>query len=86
MSDQISAHLKLVQDQGAPRGDGFNPLGPRQHRWMMDRRYPIQIRVLGWAIWRSSGCCFCSLLGSMKPRTGSPASTLAAACTVSVFF
>lgn len=48
-----SQYLDLVREQGAPKWDGFNPIAPRSHRWMMDADQPDKIRVFGWALWRT---------------------------------
>lgn len=52
----MSAHfenLKLVREQGAPEHDGYNPIAPRSHRWMMDAGELEETRIFGWVLWRT---------------------------------
>lgn len=53
MSSKELSHLDLVQAQGAARHEGYNPIAPRSHRWMMDYSKPEDVRVIGWALWRT---------------------------------
>src|SRR3954454_13081571 len=48
-----SVYAQLMREMGAPRWGGFNPIAPRSHRWMMDVSQPEEIRVFGWALWRT---------------------------------
>lgn len=47
-------HLNLIVQQRGPRHLGFNPFGPRSHRWMMDAKYPPKFRAYGWLMWRTN--------------------------------
>lgn len=46
-------NLALVRQMGAAPHEGYNPIPPRSHRWMMDVDQPEEIRVQGWALWRT---------------------------------
>jgi hypothetical protein len=46
-------HMGLMREMGSPREDGFNPIAPRTHRILMDIGKSEDIRVLGWAMWRT---------------------------------
>lgn len=46
-------NLRLVQEMGAPKYDGYNPIAPRSHRWMMDAAELEETRVFGWVLWRT---------------------------------
>lgn len=54
MSDSRGEYIALVRQQGAPEWDGYNPIAPRSHRWMMDFEEDDNIRYFGWALWRSN--------------------------------
>lgn len=51
--NQESIYLKLMQEMGAKPYEGFNPIGARSHRWMMDVKYPPKFRAFGWVLWRT---------------------------------
>ncbi|HEY3936785.1 MAG TPA: hypothetical protein VGL97_05120, partial [Bryobacteraceae bacterium] len=53
MSESSSQHLRLVEQMGAQRFEGFNPIAPRSHRWMMDHSQSEEIRAFGWGLWRT---------------------------------
>jgi hypothetical protein len=48
-----SEYLNLMREMGAEKWEGFNPIAPRSHRWMMDAAEPEDIRAHGWALWRT---------------------------------
>jgi hypothetical protein len=43
----------LMRQMGAPHQDGFNPIAPRSHRILLDHRFPEEVRILAWVLWRT---------------------------------
>lgn len=73
MSTKTSALTALMRQMNAPREDGFNPIPPRSHRALMDVRFPEEVRILGWALWRTIDIDREGILGPKKARRTSHA-------------